>query len=178
MANKQPPPGWSQPPPEGYPQQGGQGWVPPPPPRKSGTGKIIGFSCLGAILLVAILVAAVMVVAVGGDDEPVRKPSPTGPAERPQENGPRGDVRITSCEVDSSTRWPHADLVVTNRSSKDSDYTVHVEFVDASGKRLSETHTSTSRVAPGQQSEVTAQSLDPVKSKITCRIKEVTRFAS
>ncbi len=178
MARKEPPPDGSRPPPEGFPPQGGQSWARPPPPRKSGAGKIVGLSCLGAVLLAVLLIAALVLVGVGGEDERVREPSPTGPAERPQENGPRGDVRITACAVDSSTHWPHAELLVTNRSSKDSNYYVRVEFVDAGGKRLSEAFASTIGVAPGQQSEVTAQSLDEVRSRIDCRIENLTRYAS
>ncbi|MEU4728931.1 MULTISPECIES: FxLYD domain-containing protein [unclassified Streptomyces] len=86
-------------------------------------------------------------------------------------------MKITACEVDSSN-WPHANLLITNRSSKASDYWVQVEFVDATGKRLSEAYASTNDLAPGQQSAVTAQSLDQVTVKITCRITDVSRYAS
>ncbi|OEJ22566.1 hypothetical protein BGK67_34190 [Streptomyces subrutilus] len=87
-------------------------------------------------------------------------------------------MKITACDVDSFTKWPHAELLVTNRSSKASNYTVQVEFVDGAGKRLSEAYGVTNGVAPGQQSAVTAQSLDQVTAKITCRITEVNRYAS
>ncbi|MFD5880120.1 FxLYD domain-containing protein [Streptomyces yangpuensis] len=87
-------------------------------------------------------------------------------------------MEITACEVDSFTKWPHAELLVTNRSSKASTYTVQVEFVDAAGKRLSEAYAVTNAVAPGQQSSMTAQSLTQVTAKITCRIMEVNRYAS
>lgn len=86
-------------------------------------------------------------------------------------------MKITACEVDSST-WPHADLLITNRSSRASDYWEQVEFIDATGKRLSEACASTNDLAPGHQSAVTAQSLDQVPVKITCRITDVSRYAS
>ncbi|MET9377480.1 FxLYD domain-containing protein [Streptomyces sp. NPDC002992] len=131
------------------------------------------------IALVVVLIVAVLAIGGDGDDAPERR-TPSSPAgERPQEeNGVRGDVRITACEVDPRTTWPSAELLVTNRSSKSSDYLVHVEFVDASGKRLSEAYTSTNDVAPEQRSKVTAQSLDQVTAKVTCRIVDVTRRAS
>lgn len=183
MPNKEPARGWRRQPPEGRPQQPGQGWAAPPeappPRRRSSAGRIVGCSCLGLILLVVALVVGGL-LAGGGDDDPRRKdPSPTTSAERSrEEEGPRGDVKITACEVNATTHWPHAELLVTNRSSKDSDYRVHVEFTDTAGKRLSESYASTNRVAPGQQSAVTAQSLDEVRTKITCHVKAVNRFAS
>jgi len=174
MSHQDPQPGWGGPP-------AGQGG--PPPPRRSSAGKIIGFSCLGVLALVVVLVIAVMATG-GGDDEPDR--TPTSPAatretpgsQRPQEEGPEGDVKISACAVDSATRWASAELLITNRSSKSSNYIVQVEFVDASGRRLDEATAATNNVAPGQQSKVTAQGLTQITAKITCRITDVTRYAS
>lgn len=130
------------------------------------------------------MIAGVLIEG-GGEGEPKRRP-PSGPAERSsvapsprrEESGPRGNVKITACAVDSSTRWPHADLLVTHRSGKTSDYIVHVEFVDASGKRLDKSYAVTNKVAPGQRSAVTAQALSEMSGGITCRITDVTRCAS
>lgn len=144
-------------------------------------------SCLGVIVLIVVVVVAVF-AAAGGDDEPDRTPtsSATQPtagemtaSPQPQgESGPRGDVKITACEVDPVTKWADAKLLITNRSSKAGNYIVQVEFVDASGRRLSEATAVTSNVAPGQQSEVTAQGLEQITTKVTCRITDVARFAS
>ncbi|MFF9015908.1 FxLYD domain-containing protein [Streptomyces sp. NPDC014870] len=166
MSHQQSQPGW------GQPQPGGGG---EPPRRTRSTGKIIGLSCLGLIAVAVALVAAVTLTV--GEDEPERR-TPTSPATPQEENGPRGDVRIAACEVDSVTKWPSAELLITNRSSKASTYMVQVEFVDAANRRLSEAYATTNNVAPGQQSRVTAQSLDQVTVKISCRITDVTRFAS
>ncbi len=68
--------------------------------------------------------------------------------------------------------------MITNRSSKASNYIVEVEFVDASNKRLGEALATSSGLAPKQRSEVTAQGLTQVSTKITCRITDVTRTAS
>ncbi|WP_137989178.1 FxLYD domain-containing protein [Streptomyces vilmorinianum] len=129
-----------------------------------------------------------MLTVGGGDDEPERETpaSPSQPTARetsapglPQEeSGARGDVKITACEVDPVTKWPSAELLITNRSSKASNYIVNVEFVDASNKRLSEAVAASNGVAPGQQSKVTAQGLDQITARITCRITDVTRYAS
>ncbi|MEU7028278.1 FxLYD domain-containing protein [Streptomyces sp. NPDC046275] len=122
----------------------------------------------------------IAVVALDGDGDDERVPAPTNPPGRSQqeERGARGDVRITACTVDPVTKWPSAELAITNRSSKPSNYVVQVEFVDASGKRLSEAYASTNGLRPGQEAAVTAQSLDQVSVKVTCRVTDVTRYAS
>ncbi|MFI0990801.1 hypothetical protein [Streptomyces exfoliatus] len=129
-------------------------------------------------------IIAITLAAGGGDDEPERTTtsSPgreTPSSQRPQEeSGARGDVEITACVVDPATKWPSADLLITNRSSKASNYIVNVEFVDASNKRLSEALAASNGVAPDQQSSVKAQGTDQIATKITCRITDVTRYAS
>ncbi|MEW5659289.1 FxLYD domain-containing protein [Streptomyces cinereoruber] len=134
-----------------------------------------------------VLVVALVAVS-GGDDEPGR--SPTSPGTRPttgetpasgepqEESGPRGDVRITACEVDEANQWARADLTITNRSGKASNYVVQVEFVDASGTRLGEALAAANKVAPGQKVETAAQGLDRITTDVTCRITDVTRLAS
>ncbi|WP_326722915.1 FxLYD domain-containing protein [Streptomyces sp. NBC_00243] len=87
-------------------------------------------------------------------------------------------MKITKCEVDSTTSWPAAELLITNRSSKESNYVVSIEFVDSSGKRLGEASAWTSNLAPGQKAEQTAQGLDRITAKIECKVTEVTRWAS
>ncbi|MFD3660332.1 FxLYD domain-containing protein [Streptomyces sp. NPDC058659] len=80
--------------------------------------------------------------------------------------------------MDSATKWPSAELLVTNRSSRASNYIVQVEFVDASHRRLGEAYATTNGLAPGRQSRLTAQGLDQITAEITCRITDVSRFAS
>lgn len=87
-----------QPPPnqQPYPQQPGWGAPqPPPPPKKSSTGKIVGFSCLGIVVLF-ILIGAIG-AAVSGDSDTTdtsNKPAPapssvaSAPAEKPAEEPP------------------------------------------------------------------------------------------
>lgn len=179
----QQPQGWGQQP----PQWGGQ----PPAAKKSSAGKVVGFSCLGIVGLVVVLGAVGM--ALGGSDSgsdkggevlEVTAPPSKGaakeeaPAKAKTPDGPEGDVKITGCEVDSTTSWPRADVLITNRSSKRSNYIVSVEFVDSSGKRLGEAFAATNNVAPQQEVEADAQSLDKVAGTVKCRVTKVTRYAS
>ncbi|NUS76689.1 MAG: hypothetical protein HOV70_10880 [Streptomyces sp.] len=186
MSNQQwnPQQGWGQ----QQPQWGGQ---PPQQPKKSNAGKAIGFGCLGVVGLL-VVIGVVGAVASGGDDgdkgaSSVSEPAAGAPQEEPKEeapakvkapDGPEGDVKITGCEVSSATGWPKADVLITNRSSKQSNYIVSVEFVDGTGKRLGEAFAATNNVAAGQEVEEDAQSLDKVEGKVECRVTKVTRYAS
>ncbi|MDX3073555.1 FxLYD domain-containing protein [Streptomyces sp. MI02-7b] len=179
------------PPPSGPPQPG---WGAPPPapapaPRKSGAGKIVGFGCLGIVLL-SVLFAIIAVAASGGGgggDDP--KPgagmaSADAPATHGDDGareaaaGPTGDVRLTACEIEAFTTWPSAKLTITNRSSKTSNYMVQVEFVDAKGTRISEGFAATNNLRPGQIAEEEAQGTAEATGKVTCRVTDVTRYAS
>lgn len=81
----------NQPPPshQPYPQQPGWG-APQPPPKKSNTGKIVGFSCLGAVVLL-IVIGAIGAAFSGGSStaDTSSKPAPaasrstSAPAEEP-----------------------------------------------------------------------------------------------
>ncbi|MYX16870.1 hypothetical protein GTY67_26335 [Streptomyces sp. SID8374] len=172
-----------------YPQ-GQQGWgQQPQQPKKSSAGKI-GLGCLGVVGLL-VVAGVVGVVASGGDDgdkassKPVTagsEPSAAAPKEEAPEaaapKGAEGDVKITGCEVSDATGWPKADVLITNRSSKMSNYIVSVEFVDASGKRLADAMAASNNVAAGQEVEEDAQSLDKVTGKVSCKVTKVTRYAS
>ncbi|MFF1682008.1 FxLYD domain-containing protein [Streptomyces sp. NPDC058256] len=168
---------------QGQQQPTGPGWGAPPPPRPPtrNTGKIVGFGCLGVLLLFVVL-GVIGLVFGSGDDSPKDSGAvveeSTSKATPKETSGPEGDVKITKCEVDSTTSWPAAELLITNRSSKESTYFVNVEFVDNSGKRLGEASAGASNLAPGQKAEETAQGLNEISVKIECKVTEVTRWAS
>ncbi|MFD5938294.1 FxLYD domain-containing protein [Streptomyces griseus] len=179
----QQPQGWGQQP----PQWGGQ----PPAPKKSSAGKVVGFGCLGAVALLVVLgvAGAVLGGTDSGDDagggvlEVTASPSAGAKEKAPEAEaaapkGAEGDVKITGCEVMDGTGWPKADVLITNRSSKTSNYIVSVEFVDASGKRLADAMAASNNVAAGQEVEEDAQSLDKVEGKVSCKVTKVTRYAS
>lgn len=162
-------PSGPQPPQPPQPPPSGGGWnaPPPQPPRKSRTCLIVAL-VLGGLALLAVIALIALTAFVATVEDPSRD-DPDGPA---------GDVKLTACKVDADTKWPHADLDVTNRSSKPSDYSVSVEFVGPAGERLTEAHTALTHLAPGQVAHDRAQSLTQVDAPVTCRITDVTRFAS
>ncbi|MFB6805437.1 FxLYD domain-containing protein [Streptomyces sp. NPDC056387] len=170
-----------------YPQpdQPQAGWGTPPqgpPPKKAGAGKIVGLSCLGVVGLV--IVIGIAGAVVGGTPKkettpPAAASSQPGAAVKPADSdGANGDAQIKSCEVDSDMGWAKAELTITNRSSKTSNYMIQVEFVDETGTRLGEAIAATNNLAPGQAAQQTAQGLDQIKGKITCKVTKVTRYAS
>ncbi|WP_406858970.1 hypothetical protein ABZO31_01480 [Streptomyces sp. HUAS MG47] len=167
-----PPPGWGPRPPEQPPPPGpggpqGPAWGPPPqpPPKRTNTCLVVAL-ILGGLAVLAVVGIVIAFVAV---DETT---------DLPGEGREDRDVRISSCEVDGDTRWPHAGLTVTNLSSKPSDYAISVEFVTASGTRVAEANAAVDNLAPDKVAEVTAQSLTQVDGPVTCNITDVFRVAS
>ena len=124
------------------------------------------------LLLVLVLAAVLVLLVVLGGLFASRNGEPSRP------HAPEDDVRVTACEVDGTTRWPHADLAITNNSSKTSDYLVSVEFVDPAGTRVAEANASAQNLASGQLFRTRAQALTQVGPDVTCRVTDVTRFAS
>ncbi|MFE9429036.1 hypothetical protein ACFYNO_39510 [Kitasatospora sp. NPDC006697] len=160
MSEQQPP--WQQPPGQPPPPAG---WGPPPgpPPRpKRQFGRGVLFGCLGAVLLVVVVIV-IVVVAVGGD-----KPS----------HPPAGDVAITACSVDESTRVPSAKLEIVNHSSKSSNYAISVEFLDDHGTRVAEGAALETGVAPGQKVEDSAGGTAQVNGAVTCKVNSVNRVSA
>ncbi|MEU4356076.1 FxLYD domain-containing protein [Streptomyces virginiae] len=154
---------------------------------------MLGFGCLGIVGLIIII--GIAGALVGGRDDTAgnaSEPSQTAaspkaagaasakpPASKPAPPaGAEADVEITDCEVDSATKWAKADLTITNRSSKKSNYMISVEFVNKAGTRVGEAIAATNNLAPGQAAEETAQGLDQITDKITCKVTKVTRYAS
>lgn len=167
MPTTPPPPGWGPRPPEGPPPgpPGPSSWgAPPPPPKRRNTCLIVAL-ILGGLAILTVVGVIIAIVAV---DRTVKLPPGKGVAR---------DVEITACEVAGDSRWPRADLTVTNHSSKTSDYVISVEFVTSSGTRVAEAATTVDNLAPDQVAKERAQSLTQVDGPITCNITNVTRFA-
>lgn len=183
-----PPPGQQQPP-QGWGQQPtGPAWgTPPQQPKKGKAGKILGFGCLGIVGLIVVIgiIGAVLSSGSKGDSSGGSKtvtssstPKSNSGAAKGTKTGAEGDVKITACEVEPSLKWPSAKLTITNRSSKTSNYMVQVEFVDKSGTRIGEGVAATNNLAPDQVAKETAQGTGDASGKITCKVTEVTRYAS
>lgn len=78
MSNQFPPSGQQPPPGYGYPPPGQPGSGYPPQPKKSNTGKIVGFSCLGVVGVVVLL--AILGALAGGENKNETAKDATPPA--------------------------------------------------------------------------------------------------
>ncbi|MEV7181625.1 FxLYD domain-containing protein [Kitasatospora sp. NPDC093679] len=99
-------------------------------------------------------------------------PAPAGDGDKAK------DVEITKCSVDPTLHWPSAELTITNHSSKASNYMVQVEFLDGAGTRIGEGMAATNGLAPNQKSVQKAQGTSTAAGKTSCRLIEVTRYAT
>lgn len=91
------------------------------------------------------------------------------------------DVKITGC-ANSALGGPAATVVVTNHSSKASNYIVTIAFDSADGKtQLGTGEAAVNDLQPGQSSAPqSAQALTqtPAPAGFTCRLSDLTRYAS
>ncbi|MZD03777.1 hypothetical protein GTW43_01595 [Streptomyces sp. SID5785] len=131
---------------------------------------------LGLVIVLGV-VGVLASVLGGGDDTPPGK-APSHERTAPSVPGPRGDAKITKCSVSEGLSYPTAEVQITNRSSKTSDYLVSVEFVDAKGERITDTFVATNRLAPHQVAHETAQGFREAHGSVVCRITDVSRTAS
>jgi hypothetical protein len=76
-------PGWGHP---QQPQQPGQGAPPPPPPKKTPVGKVVGFSCLGIVVLFALL--GIVGALLGDDSSSTSKGTSASAAEGEKKDDP------------------------------------------------------------------------------------------
>ncbi|MFE7606980.1 FxLYD domain-containing protein [Streptomyces celluloflavus] len=121
-----------------------------------------------------------------GTDRSVKKTESNGHSETPakgvpaaeEDDGGKGDVKIDSCAVDDAMSWPAAKLTITNHSAKKSNYLITVEFVDSKGTRLGTGAAAENDLAPKQKAKATAQGVEKVDGKISCKVASVTRYAS
>ncbi|MEU9802275.1 DUF4352 domain-containing protein [Streptomyces sp. NPDC051000] len=161
----------SQQPPYGNQPPPGYGYPPPqPPPRKSGAGKIVGFSCLGIVGLVVVLAVAGSMLGDDTDDKTV-KPSTAGasqpskqadpaPAAKPEKKSP---ITVTAKaaafkpSVLAQGDYTSVSVTVTNNSTKQiSVNPLYFAITDTAGTKhgpelgVDEAQIDTVDLAPGE----------------------------
>lgn len=136
-------------------------------------------------------VAVLAVVAVGGvsaavgDSKDKATPSASS-SEAPlsssgnKENPPADDVKLGAIATDQfgSLKVP---VSVTNNTSKASNYSIQVEFLDAAGARLASDYAYPLALAPGQTAQETVGQLvtsDKTKQVKDVRLVKVDRYAA
>jgi len=88
------------------------------------------------------------------------------------------DVTITACKPSTSGGHPTADGRITNHSSKDSAYTIHVKFKDSSGNGAGDGFAAVAKVPAGSSATWHATGTVSAKGGVTCKLDSVTRNVS
>ncbi len=200
-----PPPGWQPDPAWGPPPPGWQLWADDTPKRHTGRNVLLG---VGAVLVLLIGIGAAVggnsspKTPAGASPSttvgPTSAPAPstttavavatttvpptvtkTTPAVLGANEDAKKDVKITSCAKDATLGYVSAGVLITNHSSKPSNYLVTVVFESPDGStQLGTGIAAANDLQPGQKAPETAAGLDQVTGKFTCRVSAVTRYAS
>lgn len=106
--------------------------------------------------------------------EPTTKP----PAVLGANDAAKKDVKVTSCTKDA-LGFMDAKVLITNHSSKASNYIVDVVFETPDGKtQLGTGLAAVNDLQPGQKAPKLASSFTDADGKFACRVSTVTRYAS
>ena len=85
---------------------------------------------------------------------------------------------MTACRRHDTLDWVEAEVTFTNHTSKRSNYFAELTVVNAAGVKVADASASTNNLDPGQKALETAQTFQEVEGTFTCKIAEVTRYAS
>jgi hypothetical protein len=162
------------------------GRYPPPqepdwgrPPKKSGAGKILGFGIVAIVVVIGASVAIAMTTDDGKDGSGGDSPAVSAsPAENTGQKSAPGDAKVTSCGLADFSKWPSAQVTITNHSSETSDYQVRIEFVDAAGEQIAQAVANATGLGAGEATQASAQGAAAASGEIDCKITEVLRKAS
>ncbi len=204
MPHSNPPPGWH--PRDSHPPAGPLR-PPAAPPKRRRPAVIMTLGLLAALIALALTSLLITIIDPGdagtkdrdGENPPAatpvtvasrsqappspapssRAPSSRAPEPRGEpDRGPVHDVKIDSCGVDPTTRWPSAGLTITNSGERTSTYIASIEFLGPTGTRLAEGAGISNSLAPGQRAEVTAGGVAQLtEDEITCKVIKVDRIA-
>jgi len=143
-----------------------------------GRSTIAGALMLGlaALVLIGLLGCA---ADKSDDDASAGAGGETGPTTHSgnEDNPPTADVSLDNCAA-GAAGWITASGVITNNSSKASNYLVSVEFLDGAGTRYAEGVATANGVAPGQRVEYEAPGFTDPRDGTTCRVVSVDRYAA
>jgi len=87
------------------------------------------------------------------------------------------DVAITSCKASPSGGHPKAEGTITNHSSKDSGYTIHVNFKDSSGNDVGDGVAVVAKVDKGASAKWDATGTVNAKGPVKCDLGKLARTA-
>lgn len=148
------------------------------PPKKSGAGKILGFGIVAIFAVIGGSVAFALRAGAGdssGGDAPTVSTGPTQDAAGQEQF--KADVKITSCGLAAFTKWPSAEVTITNHGDRSAGYQVRVAFTDATGARIAQGVATTAGLAADASVSESAQGTVAAAGEIACKVIEVGRTA-
>jgi hypothetical protein len=148
-----------------YPQPSTAAWQ---QPRRRGRG------CLYSVLAVLVLVVLIVIIAAIVAASKVKTTPGSGTLRHPA----AADVSVTSCGVDPTLKYPLAKGTVLNHSSGKSNYTFTISFLNRVGVVVGQGIGAEGDIAAGQTATFTTYGDSAVSGPVTCKIVNVTRFAS
>lgn len=128
---------------------------------------------LAGAALVVVLIIIIIIVVVASSSSSKTKPG-AGTSSHPAAN----DVAITSCTVDPTLHMPMAKGTVVNHSSGASNYTFTISFLNPSGTVVAQGAGAENNIAAHQTATWTASGDQQTSGPVTCKIVDVTRYAS
>lgn len=139
------------------------------------------FILLGVIALIVVI--SVATSGGGDDDSDVASSGSTADngvdsVQASGANKAENDVAIDTCAADDFGLVT-ADVTITNKSSKRSNYLIEMTIVDAGGTKIGDLIASSNNVDPGQVAKEQAVGSGPEdEAGFTCKLVSVTRYAS
>ena len=118
-----------------------------------------GLRILIGLILLAVVAAVVAIVIVATKES----------------DDAKDDVSIQSCEADSGGGQPTASGQVNNTTSKDSNYTIRVKFLDPDGNTLTQGQTAVSDVASGSTADWELTGVQSTDGQVRCEVSGASR---
>jgi hypothetical protein len=88
------------------------------------------------------------------------------------------DIVVTSCALDSTLNLPVAGGKIVNYSSGTSDYILRISFFNSAGTVVAQGTGFEDHVAPRQATAFSVIGNNHASPPLTCKVVDVTRFAS
>jgi hypothetical protein len=135
-----------------------------------------GRGCLYTVLGVigfGLVVMIVIIIAVAVAASHSRAPG-SGTTTHPA----AADVAVTSCALDPTLNLPVAGGTIVNHSSGTSDYNFTISFFNSAGTVVARGRGLEDHVAPHQAAAFSVIGNNHVSAPLTCKVVDVTRFAS
>jgi hypothetical protein len=123
---------------------------------------------VGAVIVIGIIVVVVAILAT----------SSTSPGSGTKTHPAAADVSITTCSVGPTLNLPRATGAIVNHSSRYSDYSFTVSFLNKRGEEVAKGSGGKNHIAAQQTVTWAVMGDTPNDGPLTCKLVGVSRLAS